>query len=85
MCLGVPGKVIETFEEYDILMGKVSFDGVVKKVCLAHVTEVELGEYVLVHVGFALSIIDESHAREVFELLDSLKIPSELGEMEGST
>ncbi len=85
MCLGVPGKVIETFEEYDILMGKVSFDGVVKKICLAHVQEVELGEYVLVHVGFALSIIDESHAREVFELLDSLKIPSELEEMEGST
>ncbi len=85
MCLGVPGKVVEKFEEYDILMGKVSFDGVVKKVCLAHVPEVEPGEYVLVHVGFALSIIDENHAREVFELLDSLKMPSGLEEMGGST
>lgn len=85
MCLGVPGKVIETFEEHDILMGKVSFDGVVKKICLAHVPEVEPGEYVLVHVGFALSRIDEDHAREVFELLESMEIPSELGEAGEST
>ncbi len=82
MCLGIPGKVLETFEEHDILMGKVSFDGVVKKICLAHVPEAEPGEYVLVHVGFALSRIDEDHAREVFELLSSLEVPSELDEIE---
>ena len=82
MCLGIPGKVLETFEEHDILMGKVSFDGVVKKICLAHVPEAEPGEYVLVHVGFALSRIDEDHAREVFELLSSLEVPSEIDEIE---
>ena len=81
MCLGIPGKVLETFEEHDILMGKVSFDEVVKKICLAHVPEAEPGEYVLVHVGFALSRIDEDHAREVFELLSSLEVPSELEEL----
>ena len=81
MCLGIPGKVLETFEEHDILMGKVSFDGVVKKICLAHVPEAEPGEYVLVHVGFALSRIDEDHAREIFELLSSLDVPSELDEI----
>ncbi len=78
MCLGVPGKVIDTFREHDILMGKVSFDGVVKKICLDHVPEVEPGEYVLVHVGFALSRIDEQYAREVFELLDSMGEIAEL-------
>lgn len=80
MCLGVPGKVIETYQDHDILMGKVSFDGVVKKVCLAHVPEVSAGEYVMVHVGFALSRIDEAHAREVFELLESMKLTDELGD-----
>jgi hydrogenase expression/formation protein HypC len=72
MCLGVPGKVVERFEEHGILMGKVSFDGVVKKVCLDHVPEAEPGDYVLVHVGFALSRIDEDQARETFELLSQM-------------
>lgn len=72
MCLGVPGRVVETFEEHGILMGKVSFDGVVKKVCLDHVREAEPGDYVLVHVGFALSRIDEEHAKEVFALLSEM-------------
>ena len=55
MCLGIPGKVVETYREHDVLMGKVDFGGVFKRVCLEHVPEVKLGEYVLVHVGFALS------------------------------
>ncbi|HXV65213.1 MAG TPA: HypC/HybG/HupF family hydrogenase formation chaperone [Vicinamibacteria bacterium] len=80
MCLGIPGKVVETFQEHDILMGKVSFDGVVKKVCLEHVPDAAPGEYVLVHVGFALSKIEEAQARQVFELLDALEMPSELDE-----
>jgi len=83
MCLGIPGKVVETFEEHDILMGKVSFDGVMKKVCFAHVPDAEPGEYVLVHVGFALSKIDESHAREVFELLEEMEMTSALDDPEG--
>ena len=55
MCLAIPGKVVETYREHDVLMGKVDFGGVAKRVCLDHVPEVQVGEYVLVHVGFALS------------------------------
>ena len=72
MCLGIPGKVVDTFEEHGILMGKVSFDGVLKKVCLDHVREAGPGDYVLVHVGFALSKIDEAQAKETFDLLETM-------------
>ena len=81
MCLGIPGKVIETHREHDLLMGKVDFEGVCKRVCLEHVPEVQLGDYVLVHVGFALSVIDEAEARRIFafldgtDQLDELKVP----------
>ena len=82
MCLGIPGKVVDTYREHDVLMGKVEFSGVFKRVCLEHVPEVRVGEYVLVHVGFALSRIDEVEAQRVFEFLDTmqqldeLKVPS---------
>ena len=82
MCLGIPGKVVETYREHDVLMGKVDFGGVFKRVCLEHVSEVRPGDYVLVHVGFALSRIDEAEAQRVFEFLDGmnqldeLKVPS---------
>jgi hydrogenase expression/formation protein HypC len=69
MCLGVPGKVVEKEREHDVLMGKVDFGGVLKRVCLEHVPEVKVGDYVLVHVGFALNTIDEDEARRVFEFL----------------
>src|SRR5947208_15288758 len=82
MCLGIPGKVVETYREHDVLMGKVDFSGVFKGVCLEHVPEVQPGEYVLVHVGFALSRIDANEAQQVFEFLqgmnqlDELRTPS---------
>jgi hydrogenase expression/formation protein HypC len=82
MCLGIPGKVIKTFNEHDVLMGKVDFGGVSKQVCLEHVPDVQIGQYVLVHVGFALSMIEEGEARRVFDFLegmnqlDELKAPS---------
>lgn len=82
MCLGIPGKVVETYRENDVVMGKVDFSGVFKRVCLEHVPEVRPGEYVLVHVGFALSRIDEDEAGRVFafleemQQLDELKVPS---------
>jgi len=72
MCLGIPGKVVETYREHEVLMGKVEFGGVSKRVCLEHVPEVLLYDYVLVHVGFALSTIDEVEARRVFEFLESM-------------
>jgi len=78
MCLGIPGKVIKTYREHDVLMGKVDFGGVSKQVCLEHVPDVQLGEYVLVHVGFALSKIDEKEAKFVFEFLDQMNQLDEL-------
>jgi hydrogenase expression/formation protein HypC len=78
MCLGIPGKVVETYREHDVLMGKVDFGGVGKRVCLEHVPEVKVGEYVIVHVGFALNIVDEAEARRVFEFLDQMKQLDEL-------
>jgi hydrogenase expression/formation protein HypC len=78
MCLGIPGKVVETYRENDVLMGKVVFGGISKRVCLEHVPEVKIGEYVLVHVGFALSRIDEAEAQRVFEFLDQMQQLDEL-------
>jgi hydrogenase expression/formation protein HypC len=78
MCLGVPGKVVETYQEHDILMGKVEFGGVYKRVCLEHVPEVRVDDYVLVHVGFALSRIDEVEARRVFAFLEGMNQLDEL-------
>lgn len=78
MCLGIPGKVIETYREHDVLMGKIDFSGISKRVCLEHVPEVRPGEYVLVHAGFALSQIDEAEARQVFEFLAGMNQLEEL-------
>jgi hydrogenase expression/formation protein HypC len=80
MCLGVPGKVIETYREHDVLMGKVDFGGVCKRACLEHVPDVKPGEYVLVHVGFALTRIDEDEAKRIFEMLESMNQLEELRE-----
>jgi hydrogenase expression/formation protein HypC len=82
MCLGIPGKVVETYKEHDVLMGRVEFGGVYKRVCLEHVPEIAIDDYVLVHVGFALSRIDEAEAKRVFaflggmDQLDELEAPS---------
>ena len=78
MCLGIPGKVLATYREHDVLMGKVDFSGISKRVCLEHVRDVQPGEYVLVHVGFALSRIDEAEARRVFEFLEGMNQLDEL-------
>ncbi len=77
MCLGVPGRVIETYQQNDLPMGKVDFSGIAKEICLAYTPEVKVGDFVLVHVGFAISQIDEQEAQEVFALLN------EIGELAG--
>jgi len=79
MCLAVPGRVAETYRENDVLMGKVDFSGVLRRVCLEHVPEARVDDYVLVHVGFALSRIDADEAKKVFEFLGELR---QLGELE---
>jgi len=75
MCLAVPGKVLSISGQDLNLAGKVSFGGIVKEVSLAYVPEVKVGDYVVVHVGFALSIVDEAEANKVFEYL------AEMGEL----
>lgn len=81
MCLGIPGKVLETYRENDVLMGKVDFSGIRKGVCLEHVPQAQPGDYVLVHVGFALSVLDADEAGRVFAFLkemnqlEELKVP----------
>jgi hydrogenase expression/formation protein HypC len=82
MCLGIPGRVVAIYREHDVLMGKVEFGGICKRVCLEHVPEVTLGEYVLVHVGFALSRIDETEARFVFDFLETM---NQLEEIRGTS
>lgn len=83
MCLGVPGQVVEIIpNDLGMTMGKVDFGGVVKQICLAFTPEAEVGDYVLVHVGFAMSRIDEDHARDIFEalaLLDADEAPAAVG------
>lgn len=78
MCLGVPGKVTRIDENpLGMTMGRVEFGGISKDVCLAYVPEVKIGDYVIVHVGFAISIVDEEQARTVFEYL------RQTGDLEG--
>ena len=78
MCLGIPGRVVETYHEHDVLMGKIDFGGVTKRACLEHVPDVQIGEFVLVHVGFALARIDAEEARRVFEFLEGIAATDEL-------
>lgn len=69
MCLGIPGRVLEIWGEDDLLTGRVDFSGAVREVCLAYTPEVRLGEYVIVHVGFAISKVDEVEATETLRIL----------------
>lgn len=80
MCLGVPGKVLSIDDDpLGMHMARVSFGGIVKECCLAYTPEVAVGDYVVVHVGFAISRIDEERAREVWDYLEEM---GELAELE---
>ncbi len=83
MCLGIPGRVIEIRDDAGLPMGKVDFGGVRKEVCLAYLPEVELGDYVIIHVGFAISRVDEDEARKTLEILATMGdlVRSELATM----
>jgi hydrogenase expression/formation protein HypC len=79
MCLGIPGKVIEIHDDGGLPMGVVDFGGVRRAVCLAYVShEVGLGDYVIVHVGFAISKVDEIEAQRTFEVLREMSKHDEL-------
>ena len=75
MCLAVPGKIVSIFEDDppEVRRGKVDFSGIQKEICLAFTPEAKLGDYVLVHVGFALSVVDEDEAQRIFETLDEME------------
>jgi hydrogenase expression/formation protein HypC len=82
MCLAVPGKIV-SIEEADATFrnGRVNFGGIVKNVNLSYVPEAKIGDYVVVHVGFALSIVDEKEAAQVFEYLKQMGDLTELTEV----
>ena len=80
MCLAIPGKVVSISGDDPLTrMGRVDFSGVIKQASLAYVPEVQVGDYVIVHVGFALSKVDEAEAQKIFEYLKAM---NELGELE---
>ena len=79
MCLAIPGKLIEVTEDpQGVRMGKANFGGIVKQVCLEYTPEANAGDYVLVHVGFALAKVDEEEATRTYQLLEEMAQLAEL-------
>ncbi len=72
MCLALPGKVIEVIDENGLTMGRIDYNGTVQKACLEYVPGVQPGQYVLVHAGFAIQIVDETEAKKTLELWDQI-------------
>ncbi len=77
MCLAIPGKIQEIYEKDGLRMARVDFGGVVREVCLAYVPEARLGDYCLVHVGFALNLMSEEEAQETLMLLKEMEAGAE--------
>lgn len=77
MCLGVPGKVLEIRDERGTRMATVDFGGVTKDVCLAYVPEAEVGQYTLIHAGFAITMVDEASALQTLALFEELGVLEE--------
>jgi hydrogenase expression/formation protein HypC len=78
MCLAIPGKVLNTYDQHGLRMAKVQFGGIVREACLEYVPETQVGEYVLVHVGFAISRVDEAEAERTYQALKDLDQLTEL-------
>lgn len=72
MCLGIPGRVQEIYEAQGVRMGKVNFGGIVKEVCLAYLPEIAVGDYTIVHVGFAITRVDEASAMETLQMFKDI-------------
>ncbi len=77
MCLGIPGQIQAIFERDGVRMGKVNFGGVVKEVCLAYVPEAQVGDYTIVHVGFAITRLDEQSAQETLRTIAQMGLLDE--------
>ena len=83
MCLGIPGRILEIYTENDLPMGKIDFGGATRAVCLAFVPEAQVGDYALVHVGFALNLMSEQEAQETLDLLAQISsFADELDELQ---
>ena len=83
MCLGVPGKIVDIHEKDGLKMAKVDFGGVFREACLEYVPEAKVGEYCIIHVGFAISLLSEQEAQETLALLNEIDaIGEELGNAE---
>jgi hydrogenase expression/formation protein HypC len=78
MCLAIPGKVVDAFDKGGMRMAKVQFGGITREACLEYVPDTKVGEYVLVHVGFAISKVDEEEAQRTHELLKEMDQLTEL-------
>ena len=80
MCLGVPGKITEIYEADGLKMGKIDFGGVMREACLAYIPDVKVGEYCVIHVGFAISKLSEAEAMETLALFQEIAdLDEELG------
>ena len=80
MCLGVPGKIVEIFEQNGLQMARVDFGGVQRETCLEYVPEAKVGDYCVIHVGFAISLLSEKEAMDTLDLLKQISnIEEELG------
>jgi hydrogenase expression/formation protein HypC len=77
MCLGIPGRIEAVYEEQGTRMGKVNFGGIIKDVCLAYVPDADVGDYTIVHVGFAITKLDEQSAKETLQLFEDMGILEE--------
>ena len=78
MCLAIPGKVVEAYEQRGMRMAKVQFGGIFREACLEYVPDTKVGDYVLVHVGFAISRVDEAEAARTYQLLEDMDQLTEL-------
>jgi hydrogenase expression/formation protein HypC len=81
MCLGVPGKIVEIYEKQGLKMATVDFSGVKREACIEHIPEAEVGNYAIIHVGFAISLLSEEEAQESIDLIRQIM---EAGELEGT-
>jgi hydrogenase expression/formation protein HypC len=80
MCLGVPGRIVDIYQKGGLKMAKVDFGGIFREVCLDYVPEAQVGEYCIIHVGFAISLLNENEAMETLALLKEISdIEEELG------
>jgi hydrogenase expression/formation protein HypC len=73
MCLGIPGKIVEIYENAGLRMGRIDYGGVIKEACLAYVPEAALDQYVLVHAGFALNVLAADEAEETLKVFRELE------------